>query len=64
MTETLPSIELALVLGMRHGLVPDYLAVDGARFALGLGCVMLAIMTVAAYGMTMYLARAGKKLSI
>lgn len=62
MTEALPSIELALLLGMRHGLVPDHLAVVdgltmrarprsapwmGALFSLGHGCVMLAMVAVA-----------------
>lgn len=64
MTETLPSIELALLLGMRHGLVPDHLAVVdgltmrasarsapwmGALFSLGHGCVMLAMVAAAGF---------------
>lgn len=64
MTETLPSLELALLLGLRHGLVPDHLAVVdgltmrarpasapwmGALFSLGHGCVLLAMVALAGY---------------
>lgn len=62
MTDTLPSLGLALLLGLRHGLAPDHLAVVdgltmraraatapwmGALFSLGHGCVMLAIVALA-----------------
>lgn len=62
MTESLPTIELALLLGLRHGLAPDHLAVIdgltmrsaptgapwmGALFALGHGAVLLLIVALA-----------------
>ncbi|MYM35434.1 hypothetical protein GTP38_13950 [Duganella sp. FT94W] len=62
MTESLPTIELALLLGLRHGLAPDHLAaIDGltmrarpasapwmgALFALGHGAVVLLMVALA-----------------
>lgn len=62
MTESLPTIELALLLGLRHGLAPDHLAaIDGltmraqpasapwmgALFALGHGAIVLLVVALA-----------------
>ncbi|NYE63760.1 high-affinity nickel-transport protein [Duganella sp. 1224] len=62
MNETLPTIELALLLGLRHGLAPDHLAaIDGltmrarpaaapwmgALFALGHGLTVLLVVALA-----------------
>jgi len=62
MTESLPTIELALLLGLRHGLAPDHLAaIDGltmrarpaaapwmgALFAIGHGATVLLIVALA-----------------
>lgn len=62
MTESLPTIELALLLGLRHGLAPDHLAVIdgltmrarpasapwmGALFALGHGAIVLLVVALA-----------------
>lgn len=62
MTESLPTIELALLLGLRHGLAPDHLAaIDGltmrarpaaapwmgALFAIGHGAIVLLIVALA-----------------
>jgi high-affinity nickel-transport protein len=70
MTEALPTIELALLLGLRHGLAPDHLAaIDGltlrahARaspwmgglFSLGHGAVMLAVVAAAAMAADLWL---------
>ena len=64
MTDSLPSIELALLLGLRHGFAPDHLAaVDGltmrarrvaapwmgALFSIGHGTILL--LTVALAGL-------------
>lgn len=70
MTEALPTIELALLLGLRHGLAPDHLAaIDGltlrataraapwmgALFSLGHGVVMLALVAAAATAAALWL---------
>lgn len=62
MTESLPTIELALLLGLRHGLAPDHLAaIDGltmrarpasapwmgALFAIGHGAIVLLVVALA-----------------
>lgn len=71
MTDALPTIGLALLLGLRHGLAPDHLAaIDGltlrataraapwmgALFSLGHGIIMLSVVAVAATAVERWLA--------
>jgi high-affinity nickel-transport protein len=71
MTDALPTIGLALLLGLRHGLAPDHLAaIDGltlrataraapwmgALFSLGHGIIMLSVVAMAATAVDRWLA--------